>query len=164
MPPLISRIPSLFINDIDDLEKDGLDVDLRILKCLANLLFTEELIDGFLRLPDLGHTESFFGHSRSVIKQTGSESIVGRDTMEHLLVLLLSYAFSQEHGADCHCCRLSVEKYIGLFRVNPSFLGPDCSIWRWFSPGSTYGYIKRTACLHRNVPKRPLFFRPSGPV
>src|SRR5215207_6275326 len=138
MSPLIPRIPSLFIDDIDDLEKDGLDVDLRILKCLANLLFAEELIDGFLRLPDLGHAESLLGHSRDVIKQTGSESIVGRDTMEHLLVLLLRYTLSQENGADCHCCRLSLEKYIGLLRANPSLLGPNCSIWRWFFLDSTY--------------------------
>src|SRR4051812_37686683 len=104
---------SLLVDDIDHLENDGLDVDLRILKCLTNLLIAEELVDGFLRLPDLGHTESFIGHSRGVIKQTGSEPIVGQDTMEHLLVLLLRYAFPQEHGADCHCYRLSVEKYAG---------------------------------------------------
>ena len=63
---MLPAVYSLLVDDVDNLEEDGLDVDLRILKCLAYLRIAEELIDGFLRLPDLGHAESFFGHSRSV--------------------------------------------------------------------------------------------------
>src|SRR4051794_31131591 len=74
------------IDDIDDLEKDGLDVDLRILKCLVNFHFVEALVDGFFRRSVLSHAESFVAYYCNVMDQTWRTTIVGRDTIEFLPV------------------------------------------------------------------------------
>src|SRR6476469_9075983 len=76
------------VHGVDDLEGRGLGSDARRLQRCAELVL-EEALQRLLRLPNLHHTPAGLGRSASVVQHARRWLVIRRDSMKHLLVLVL---------------------------------------------------------------------------